>query len=305
MKHVRSFIEVVAILVVMAVTACEKSEPIINTSGAKPYSKSNDITNLECGAYKTVTTSLGNLQNNVWNSHSANGFAWQQCLATRDVKKTKQYGWYWSWPESGTEVYAQPQVTLGQTPWVGHSHPNPGYPIPLANLEKLLFDYDIEINATGKLNLVATLWMTTSPVILKRVDKDSIAVEFKIWTYATKGFHDNPSGEKFGEMTSSGMTWEVWIDKECKDTSGINDNHWVFIAFRAKKQQLTLEYDAAEMIAYARENNLFDKDLYIADIQLGNEIMSGNGETWLKRFSVTVERQVDEVNSDVVGTSPP
>lgn len=294
MKQDRSFVEYsfasVVIIAMVFVVGCGKSESVISEQEATKFYKSDNITNLNCGAYTTVTTPLGSLQNNVWNSHSTDGFAWRQCLATRAINTTIEYGWYWRWPEDGSVVYAQPQVTLGQTPWVGHSQPYPGYPIPLKGLEKLVFDYDIEINASGKLNLVASLWMTTSPVIKKRADKASIAVEFKIWTYATPGFSANPAGQQLGEMTASGIRWEVWVEKNLRDTSGFNDNQWVFVAFRAKEPQLAIEYDAAEMIAYAIENNLFDKDLYIADIQLGTEVMSGEGETWLKQFSVSLEQ---------------
>ena len=49
-----------------------------------------------------------------------------------------------------------------------------------------------------------------------------------------------------------------------------------------------MTYDLAKMIEYCVKRGFIQRDWYIADIQLGNEVMSGAGETWLERFAVTV-----------------
>ncbi|PCK01008.1 MAG: glycoside hydrolase family 12 [Alteromonadaceae bacterium] len=276
-----------AVALSTAITSCTST----TTKHSEDHAQSSEPVEIACNNYQTVVTPIGNLVNNVWNEHSAVDYDWHQCMATREVDGETQYGWVWDWPENGTEIYAQPQITLGQNPWTGHPEPFDGYPIPVDTLEELSFDYDVEINTNGKLNLSATFWMTTSAVIQKEARKDTIAAEFMIWTYANEGFYPTPAGSKFGEITASGVEWEVWVHRQWHDTSGLNDNKWIYIAFRTKENALKIKYDAAELIAYSIEKGLISKDLYIADIHLGNEVMSGQGDAWLKKFDVVIREK--------------
>ncbi|MDN4501988.1 glycoside hydrolase family 12 [Alteromonadaceae bacterium BrNp21-10] len=246
------------------------------------------ITTLNCDGFASIHTDVGDLQNNIWNAHSAADFEWTQCLAERVVDGNSQYGWYWQWPQDGTKVYAQPQITLGQTPWLEHETAYAGYPVEIAALQQLNMDYDVEIITQGELNLSSTLWLTTSPTILSQVDKSTIAVEMMIWSYSSAGFYANPAGTKVAEMTASGIHWEVWLNKSWHDTSGLNDNNWTYLAFRATTPTTKAHFDIAELLRYSIEQQLIPEGLYIADIQLGNEVMSGTGQAWLKHFSVDI-----------------
>ena len=94
------------------------------------------ITPLSCDHFASVTTPIGDLQNNVWNAHPAGDYKWTQCVASRSVEdpihgKQTQYGWYWQWPANGTQVYAQPQITLGNSPWLNHTSNKSNYPISI------------------------------------------------------------------------------------------------------------------------------------------------------------------------------
>jgi hypothetical protein len=51
---------------------------------------------------------------------------------------------------------------------------------------------------------------------------------------------------------------------------------------------MKIKFDAAQMLAYAIEQKFITSDLYIADIQLGTEIMSGTGQVWLNHYVVDV-----------------
>lgn len=247
-----------------------------------------------CKSFASRSTPIGDLQNNVWNALGANGFDWTQCIAMRTIAGKTQYGWYWQWPENGDVVYAQPQITLGNTPWTEHQTIKAGYPIDISALDKLQLNYDIEIASDGEYNLTSTLWLTNSSRINPLIDKSSIQAEVMIWTYSTDDFYGQPAGEEVGEVTVDGIEWEVWVDKKWYDTSGLNDNNWTYLAFRATENTLKAQFDIGQLLRYSINKNLIKPNLYIADIQLGTEIMSGTGQAWLNRYelSPTVKIQV-------------
>jgi hypothetical protein len=248
-----------------------------------------------CEGYGSRNTPYGDLQNNIWNAHSAAKFDWTQCLAMRTLNANTQYGWYWQWPEDGDKVYAQPQITLGNSPWLNHNQAKTGYPISVNQLEKLDIDYSLEILTDGELNLATTLWLTHSDTIQTQINKSSIAAEVMIWTYASDDFYADPAGENVGEIIINGIEWEVWLDQNWQDTSGKNDNNWVYLAFRTTQPLMQIKFDAAEMLRHAVEQKLITSGLYIADIQLGTEIMSGTGQVWLNHYQVDMVSTKQEV----------
>jgi hypothetical protein len=250
--------------------------------------KNKTILAFTCEGYGSRTTPYGDLQNNIWNAHSAEEFDWTQCLAMRTLNANTQDGWYWQWPEDGDKVYAQPHITLGNSPWLKHDEIKSGYPISVNQLEKLDIDYSLEILTDGELNLATTLWLTHSDSISTDVDKSNIAAEVMFWTYASDDFYDHPAGENVGELMVDGIEWEVWVDKNWLDVSGKNDNHWVYLAFRSTQPLTSIKFDAAELLRHGIEQKLITSNLYIADIQLGTEVMSGTGQVWLNHYTVDI-----------------
>lgn len=279
-------VKITILILVIVFTGC--SDGVSEKQKLAAIEQNKTILAFTCEGYGSHNTPFGNLQNNIWNAHSAAGFNWTQCLAMRTIDANTQYGWYWQWPENGNKVYAQPQITLGNSPWLEHSQFKTGYPIAVAQLEKLDIDYSLEILTDGELNLATTLWLTHSDTISINIDKSSIAAEVMIWTYASDDFYTNPAGEKVAEIIIDGFEWEVWLDKNWHDTSGKNDNSWVYLAFRTKQPLMQIKFDAAQMLRHSIERKFITSDLYIADIQLGTEIMSGTGQVWLNHFLVDV-----------------
>lgn len=288
----RNLLVAVSIVFLSISFGCAKKDP--TPKNKKDVVASKFVRELECTSFASVKTPKGYLQNNVWNKHSAGDFPWIQCVAERLIDNEIQYGWFWSWPTEGNQIFAQPQITLGQTPWADHHQPLPGYPIAIADLDKLTMSYDVEIQTTGDLNLSSTLWITNLPVIPQQAQKESIVAEIMVWTYTTKDFYPHPAGKKVGEFSGFGQQWEVWHHQNWHDTSGLNKNAWSYIAFRSKQPLLKADYDFIPMINYCIEKGILSNDLFIADIQLGNEVLRGKGETWLKQFDVEIVRKTDQ-----------
>jgi len=116
-----------------------------------------------------------------------------------------------------------------------------------------------------------------------------IIAELMIWSYATPK-HMNPAGSHKGNYTVGDQTWEVWVEKNWSDASGVNDNKWVYITFRVKNQNLKAKFYVIKFTNYAIDNEMLPKNFYISDIVLGTEIMSGSGLVWVKQFDVAIER---------------
>jgi len=256
------------------------------------------VRELECSNYGTHRTPFGNLQNNVWNEEAAGEFPWIQCIAERLDNNETQYGWFWSWPfQKSTTIFSKPQITTGQSPWANHLQPSPGYPLPIASLKNLTIHYDMDIRSKGDLNITTTLWVTNSATIPAQAEIDSIVAEVVIWTYATDNFYERPSGTKIGEFAGPGQQWEVWLQKNWHGSTGQTDYSWTYIAFRSKNQQLKASSDLIPILSYCFENRILEKENFIADIQLGNAILRGSGEAWLREFGVEIETNKDDSSS--------
>ena len=149
--------------------------------------------------------------------------------------------------------------------------------------------YDVEIETSGDHNLAASIWLIRTPTVESPPDLSAIAVELMIWTESEPaGFV--PGGTKRAEIQIDGIDWEVWAAEDWGGSPGSsNPMRWTYIAYRAKTSTRVISYDARKFIADAITRGLATADLYIADVELGNEIISGSGKTWVRSFSVTVD----------------
>lgn len=238
-----------------------------------------------CEDYQAVMTRDGILYNNVWNKYAAGDREWSQCLLTREVDGVTQYGWRWRWPVEERAVYGYPQIKRGKSPWDPATSMDERFPARIASVRSLNVAYDVETSGDGDYNLSTSLWLTREPVRGDQPNRDAIVAEVMIWTYATPGFFQ-PAGRKRGEVHAGDTRWEVWADENWGDVSGINDNHWVYLSYHAVQPGLKAEFDVRQLLQYAVDEGLISSEYYIADVMLGNEVMGGTGETWVKSFSV-------------------
>lgn len=271
-------------LFIVAICFCScqaKHSKIINS--IKPES----IT-VTCEEYASIETEFGVVNNNLWNKHAAEEDNWNQCLEQRGVENLVQYGWSWSWPRSRRVVYAYPQIKVGSSPWAPEPKFDDRFPLRITELQELRLSHSLEIYADGDYNVAATMWLTREPYKGKEPKPSIIAAEVMIWTYATEN-HFDPAGSKYGELEIDNKTWEVWAEKKWSDTSGINENEWTNVTFRAQEFSLEYTVELLDLLNHAIQGNLLSPDLWVADLELGNEVMSGNGATWVKEFDVQIK----------------
>lgn len=258
--------------------------------------KSSDIaiwvkpesTTISCAEYYNVETKDGIFTNNVWNKHAAKQDPWSQCLEKRTIGGSTQYGWSWSWPRGRRVVYSQPQIKVGSSPWAPEPKFDSSFPLKISDLTKLSISHDIEVHSNGQHNTATTMWLTTEPYKGNKPKLSIIAVELMVWTYSTAN-HFNPAGRKRGELRVGDMTWEVWYQKDWEDKSMVNNNNWISVSFKAGTSSMKAEIPALTLLNYAIQQKLIPEGLFVADVELGNEIMSGDGIAWVKTFRVIHE----------------
>ena len=256
-------------------------------SDTAAWTKPNSIT-VTCDEYATVKTELGIFANNVWNKKAAGNKKWSQCIVKKTVGNSTIYGWSWSWPYGKTVIFGYPQIKVGSSPWDPEPKFDERFPMVISQLERLNVSIDVETSSNGNYNLATSMWLISEPNQGSKPNKSIIAAEIMFWTYATVG-QFNPAGQKYGEVIVAGESWEVWYEKNWSDASFVNKNRWVYISFKAKKMAFKTNINALELLRYAIQEKLISENLLIADIELGNEVMSGKGTTWVQDFKIQTE----------------
>jgi len=244
-----------------------------------------DHEEITCEDYAAHVISGGVLYNNVWNKHAAANAKSRQCLVKRYDGQETQYGWSWRWPESPRTVFAQPQIKIGSSPWDPEPKFGDDLPLRVSELRGLTVAHELDVTSNGNFNIATTMWLTHQ----SDLSRDSIVAELMIWTYFTPG-QFKPGGRKVETFLLNGVEWELWEQLNWSDKSGLNQQEWRHIAFRLATPSSKVEFDVHSLIQRAIDRKSIEPQWYIADLELGTELMGGQGLAWLKQFDVRIVR---------------
>ena len=252
---------------------------------------------ISCEDYATETTNLGLLVNNVWNKHAAANQATEntrQCIVKQQRDMGFVYGWLWDWPRSPRAVFAQPQLKLGASPWDPTRSFGNDFPIPVAEVKSAGLSHRLSVISNGNYNVATTMWFTDTPIDSRSelsLDqrRQAIVAELMIWTYYTAD-QFKPGGKKLYTATIGGLEWEYWYKEQWDDASKRNDNSWRYITFRLTNPSLDVNIDLDELLDFARQHDAIDKRWYIGDLELGTEVMGGQGFASLEHFEFSLNK---------------
>jgi hypothetical protein len=107
-----------------------------------------------------------------------------------------------------------------------------------------------------------------------------------IWT---DGYTFTPAGQMIGIAIVDGIQFEVWYARDWGDVSGANSNHWDYVAYRATSPRLSVSLDIKKILEDAVARGVINPTHYVSNIEVGNEILSGAGETWITALSLDVQ----------------
>ena len=269
-------------LAALLVGACDAWVATDTPEWVKP-----ETVTVSCEAWAEVPDGNAVYFNNVWNEQAAGDFAWQQCIE-RDPANPSRLGFSWNWPDESDTIYSQPQVKIGSSPWKPAPHLDLRFPRRMSEVAAMDVATGVTVDAQADYNIVNTLWLTDTGEIGAEARPESIVAEVMIWTYRTEGLVD-PAGSRVGTVEQGGQTWDIWLDEDWHDVSGVNDNRWIYVAFVARDNALSAAFDPVALLRSDALSGLGLEDAWIADVELGAEVMRGEGLMWIDRFDVSME----------------
>ena len=145
----------------------------------------------------------------------------------------------------------------------------------------MMVSYDLEVQSSGLYNVAGEMWLTRGPRADGPADESLIVAELMIATDVSPGL---PPDEKpsLGEVVIDGQRWQVNAQRGWGAPPGVT-------TYRALPSSLSIRYDARRILEDAVSRGLVDPNWYVANFELGNEIVSGSGSTWVRQFSVELE----------------
>ena len=209
-------------------------------------------------------------ENNVWGKGDITDS--KQCLLLRGEGDELEHGWQWQWPEEEARIKAYPEVMYGYKPW-SMSSSTPSLPIKLADLKELLVTYEADTEATGKYNLMIDLWLTDSDI----PNPDGIVHEMTIWL---ESYGITPRGALIGKASIGGQTYLRYLSSA---------NNVKYTAFVSEIGQPKGTLDLKLFLDYLVLRGYVTKNRYLATVELGNQIDSGEGITWLRNIEINVK----------------
>ena len=222
-------------------------------------------------------------ENNVWNRGTIKREDRLQCLLKRIVDGKVQYGWRWQWPRGSGEVKAYPEVIYGHKPWFASST-TANLPRPISDFDELVVTYDVEMQARGRYNLAFDVWVTDSD----KPAPSAITHEIMIWVGERARAWEPHPGYLVTRVTVGGAAYDLYIKPHAEWLTEHGAPNVAYIAFNARTAQLSGRIDVKWFLDYLTANGHLPADGYVASVELGNEIMHGAGELWLKSYDISV-----------------
>jgi hypothetical protein len=227
----------------------------------------------------TVINGRYRLNNNVWNKGATTGH-YRQKIFVNDDNGKPVFGWIWKWRDS-TGVATYPEIQVGYSPWNGEAGPDSGFPFQ-AGTKKVVAHYDVTLEASGAYNMAFEFWAVSA----LPPTKNSITHEVMIWI---AGERLGAAGNLVGKTTIQGNDFSIYMRKNHGDASGANENTWTIISLLAEKPMLHGPLDVSQIIDFLLKQGYLGPHLFIANLELGDEVMRGSGSAIVRNFAVTVE----------------
>jgi hypothetical protein len=233
---------------------------------------------LSCADGALITAGAYRAQNNTWGKGALTG--WSQCIGIGAGASDPVVGrWTWNWPNSGGNVKAYPEVIFGYKP--AASPTTPQLPRRITDITELTVRYDFASSHSGSGNTAFDIWLTDTP-LPSTFAVPPITHEVMVWLESYGAM--TPGGAFIEAATIDGTAYEVFV------ADHFGSGGWRYIAFRRVMPQLgSATLNVKALLDYARSKSLVAGTEYVASVEFGNEIISGNGNSQLNSFAVSVK----------------
>ena len=271
----------IILFLIFYIFSCQQpNESASDKSGNKDNNSSSSSTDdnyiTKTNDWDTITFSEYIIENNVWGKGSITDYS-QSIFYNQDTPNN--FGWEWNWPDSGTNVKSYPEIIYGKKPW-NENTTTSKLPTVVSNAY-LTIDITSTTTATETYNTAFDIWLTES----QTADETEIKAELMIWlnysnmTPATDG---SINGE---DVTIDGQNYKLYVYNNFGDPSG-GGLSWTYIAFTKQDQTDTASLKLESFLTELLNRSLIQSLWYVATIELGNEIVSGNGKTDITEYNI-------------------
>jgi len=226
----------------------------------------------ECADWYRESVGQYQIENNIWNSENVKSY--QQCVFMSDGDNDINAGWAWNWPGIRFGVVAFPNILYGKNPWLPSTSSE--MPLRIDKINCLEAKFDVVQTGSGKNNLSFDLWITDS----LSSNPSTITHEIMIWL-SSEGFW--PAGSRVDTIEIDGNEIEL-LKKENHNPLG--DYEWTFLAFVYQSDYTEGSINIHDFLDYLVEKEYIESEAYLSGIQLGNEIVSGYGKSYINNFEI-------------------
>jgi hypothetical protein len=217
--------------------------------------------------------------NNVWNKTAA-GNALNQGVFIEEVGGSKIVGWRWRSPwHLIPRVVSQPQIVCGDKPWDEPLRLRREFPFK-AGSKHVTADFRIKLQASGTCNMAFSIWAVSSIP----ASRGAITHEVMIWI-ANHG--QSPAGTRRGALDVEGTTYDLYVEEKHGDLSRSAANVWTYVAFVAHEPVFTGPLALDRFVDYLLQRGIMTQNSYLTSLELGNEVMQGEGIAEIEDFSLT------------------
>lgn len=284
-----------ALALSLLLTACDSGNtlrPIAQAGSGKPasapasaptaFAHPADETlrfHMQCEEAVTAASGSYEVENNVWGKGALTD--WSQCVgATNSTRRGLAARWTWDWKSQDNQVKAFPEVVFGHKPGTARST-TPLLPRKLGEMRRVVMDYDISTQRSGTGNLSVDIWLTDTPTPTTFA-VPPITHEVMIWLETFGPMY--AGGEQIDTVSIHGIPYRVYVGEKF----GLG---WRYIAFKPENtpMQPVAQIDLMPYLLYLQTKGLLTPESHVANINLGNEIISGAGTTQVNHLDIDVE----------------
>ena len=213
------------------------------------------------------------VSNNVWNKGAVRDY--EQCIAARPGP----IRWKWRWPGGDLMPEAYPEIVFGHHPWRDAST-TPRLPVRVREVDELTVDYSVSVDGDGIFNLAFQLWL---------VDRlpptpEAARAELMVWV-VNRGM--TPAGEWTGELAAGSARFDVFeSDREHLDR-GV-PRRWRLVTLVATEPRPVGALRLGDLLRTLTAQGRLKPEHWIANLDLGTEIVAGSGRAEIRRYDVEV-----------------
>lgn len=260
-----SFLAILCIAISLIDGCAAKEDKIVGI----PVKNTSSSIVQQCGDFARIPVRDYLLDNNVWGKSDASDY--QLCVWADTVISPLKAGWSWSWQSSNGKVRAYPEIHYGwdwEKKFTTHK-----LPIKVNKIKEVQVTYDVTTSAEGLFNLAFDLWLTKASF----PTRNNLSREVMIWVDGTK---KNPGATLVGRFSIDDGEYDLFIEHDW--------NSWTYFAFVRVVPKLKGTLSIHKFLHFLKNAGYISPNEFLVEIEIGNEIWTGKGETVVNSYSIHV-----------------